>query len=252
MTAGREELDHEWDTLVPRTPLLPLSWTRGCSWSYGRSTIHDTMFTVHIEDILGSRGKVAVLRVLANVSVPLSIRQVAEQAGMAHSPTGQVLDALVEAGVVATSQAGRSRIHWLERRSLAVQRLVLPLLAAEEELEGNAIQTLQAAIPPGTYSALLFGSRARGDAVRASDFDLLVVEPDEQTLRRTLAHLDRQATELRATLGAPVSVLGYTIEAALAQAERDEGFMTNAVREGLVLAGVGPANWGQGHEGAED
>jgi predicted nucleotidyltransferase len=196
------------------------------------------MDAIHLEDVFGSRGRVAVLRVLARVSVPLSIRQVAVQTGMSHSPTGEILDALVSLGLVASAEAGRSRVHWLERRNIVVRSLVLPALAAEVDLGDAAIRELRTFVPKNVYSAVLFGSRARGDHASGSDFDVLVVEPDEAARDQTLAILDSSSTELRASLGATVSVLGYTIQEARDLMTRGDNFMDGVAREGVLLAGV--------------
>jgi len=202
------------------------------------------MNTIHIEDVFGSRGRVAVLRVLARVSVPLSIRQVAVQAGMSHSPAAEALDRLVSLGLVAASQAGRSRVHWLERRNVVVRELVLPTLDAEAGLEDAALGVLRAALPATVFSAALFGSRARNDQMPASDFDVLIVEPDKATLDASLALMDRSSSELRASLGASVSVLGYTIDEARALMARGDNFMDGVARDGVLLAGTPLAAWG--------
>ena len=113
-----------------------------------------------------------------NVAVPLSIRQVAVQAGLSHASAGEALDHLVSLGVVASSDAGRSRIHWLERRGLAVRQMVLPVFQAEAAAAHSAIEALVAGLPTTVYAAVLFGSRARGENALNSDYDVVVVEPN--------------------------------------------------------------------------
>lgn len=206
------------------------------------------MNTIKLEDIVGSRGRVAVLRVLVNVGVPLSIRQVASQAGLSHAAAGEALDSLVNIGVVAAAQAGRSRVHWLERRSLTVQDIVLPAFQSEAEQAQRAIDELRHRIPADVYSVVLFGSRARGDNRSDSDFDLLVVELDAASLKRTLQHLDAIATEMRAALGASVSVLGYTLSQTLELAGRSPGLLEGVLRDGVTLVGVSPGDWGADRE----
>jgi predicted nucleotidyltransferase len=208
------------------------------------------MNTIHLEEVFGSRGRVAVLRVLAGVSVPLSIRQVAVQAGMSHAPAAEALDRLVSLGLVAASQAGRSRVHWLERRNVVVREVVLPALAAEEGLEDSALGVLREALPTTVFSATLFGSRARNDYTRASDYDVLIVEPDRATLDASLAFMDSSSSELRASLGASVSVLGYTIDEARALIARGDNFMEGVARDGVLLVGTPLAAWRTRVEGA--
>lgn len=208
------------------------------------------MNTIQVQDVFGSRGRVAALRVLANVAVPLSIRQVAVQAGMSHAATGDALDSLVSAGLVAATDAGRSRVHWLERRNLFVREMVLPVFAFEAEAAEAVIGELRASIPADVFSAVLFGSRARGVNAVDSDFDVVVVERDRVAVDRTLKELDKATTDLRAALGASVSVLGYTLSEALDLVRRGDNFMGGVVRDGITLVGVSPQAWGKSDEGA--
>lgn len=216
----------------------------------GWNTIHITMETIHIEDLFGTRARIGVLRVLSRVTVPLSIRQVASQAGMSHAVVADALESLVGLGVVGTTDAGRSRVHWLERRNLIARDLVLPAFAAEEGLPESAVRQLRGALPAFVYSAVLFGSRARGDSDADSDFDVLVVERDRAALDAVLQQMDAQSADLRAALGARVSVLGYTVDEARGLVERGDNFMIGVVREGVLLLGVGPRGWGSEGEGA--
>ena len=171
------------------------------------------------------------------------------QAGLSHASAGEALDHLVSLGVVASSDAGRSRIHWLERRGLAVRQMVLPVFQAEAAAAHSAIEALVAGLPTTVYAAVLFGSRARGENALNSDYDVVVVEPNRSTLERTLAAVDLVTTDLRATLGAPVSVLGYTIDQALELVARADNFMSGVVREGITLMGTPPEAWGKPDEG---
>lgn len=200
--------------------------------------------TESIDTLFGTRGRVAVLRVLAHVAVPLSIRQISVQAGLNHASAAATLDALVESGAVATTTAGRSRVHWLERRNLWVREVVLPAFAAEDRMAERVVEVLRTAVPEDVVSAVLFGSHARGEQTRASDIDLLIVAEDRAALDRALTVLDTAAQDLRATLGAPVSVLGYTLTEALVLLTRGDSVMDGVVRDGITLRGRPPIHWG--------
>ena len=208
------------------------------------------MKTIHAEALFGTRAKIAVLRVLARVQVPLSIRQVAVQAGMSHAVVADALDSLVDLGVLMAAEAGRSRVHWLERRSVIVREMVLPLFGAEENLGEGLVRELRSSMPDSVFSAVLFGSRARGENRLDSDYDVLVVEPDRTTLDVTLADLERLRGELRARLGASVSVVGYTIDEVRDLVWRGDNFMDGVLREGVLLVGVAPRGWVHAGEGA--
>lgn len=194
---------------------------------------------------MGSRSKVAVLRVLSHVSVPMSIRQIAAQARVSHVAAATALDELVAVGVVGAVQAGRSRVHWLERRSLLTQQLIEPVFASEAALSDLALDRLQQAFGDA-YSAVLYGSRARGDNAPRSDFDVLVVQPDQQSLAALMRTLERSQAALEIELGAAVSILGYTVLDAQKLSERGDNFMTGVMEDGVVLCGMHPREWGRG------
>jgi predicted nucleotidyltransferase len=206
------------------------------------------MNTFHIEDVFGTRARVAVLRTLANVAVPLSIRQVAAQSGVSHVAAASALDSLVEIGVVAASQAGKSRVHWIERENLIVSTIVVPAFNGEGHLEDRAIDVIRD-LAGSAYSVVLFGSRARGDNAGDSDYDVLVVERDRRRLDRVMARFDAKTTELWTKLGASVSLLGYTIEEAIALVQRGDNFMDGVLADGDLISGVHPRLWGRDGEG---
>jgi predicted nucleotidyltransferase len=211
----------------------------------GSYSFHSVEPTYHLEDIFGSRGRIAVLRTLANVSVPLSIRQIARQSGLSHVSTAAVLDGLVACGAVSETTAGRSRVHWLNRNSLIVRDIVLPALAAETAQPQALLSAVREALPAGVYSAVLYGSYARGDQTPLSDLDILLVYSSKDSVESESDALDSIAGELGRRLGVHVSVLAYSLEEALTLVERRGTMMDGVMADGIVLAGVPPVEWGR-------
>jgi DNA-binding transcriptional ArsR family regulator len=64
-----------------------------------------------IEDLLGSRSRIAVLRELWGVSVPLNASQIAARVHLTRPAVAAVLRDLGEAGIVSSSSAGRANVH---------------------------------------------------------------------------------------------------------------------------------------------
>lgn len=64
-----------------------------------------------LNDILSSRSKVAVLRVLSETSVPLNGREIARRAGLVPGHTHRVLADLVAAGLVLSRDQGRANTY---------------------------------------------------------------------------------------------------------------------------------------------
>jgi predicted nucleotidyltransferase len=82
-------------------------------------------------------------------------------------------------------------------------------------------------------AVLLFGSRARGDWLRDSDVDLLVLSPDLDGVPH-LARLERLFAEWAAVSRLPADVLGLTPDEFAARAD-ELSVIGEIARKGVVL-----------------
>jgi predicted nucleotidyltransferase len=138
-----------------------------------------------------------------------------ERSGASHAPGSQEVVARKVRGRGATKRASTKGKGALDA---AVRRLV------------------KALHPERIY---LFGSRARGDAHQDSDYDFLLVVPDEAAAQRRA--LEERAREALSGLAASKDVLVYTV----GQFERNRPVVASVSatveREGRLLYGPPPA-----------
>lgn len=78
-----------------------------------------------VEDILSSRGRVRILRILAEIG-ELNISEIARRAGLNYATTNRHLEALEGSGLVRHKRFGRIRIFRLDEENPRV-RLVKSL-----------------------------------------------------------------------------------------------------------------------------
>ena len=79
-----------------------------------------------IEDIFSSRGRVRILRILAEIG-ELNISEIARRAGLNYPTTNQHLQALENAGIVQHKKFGRIRIFRLDEknpRAMMIKKLI--------------------------------------------------------------------------------------------------------------------------------
>ncbi len=199
--------------------------------------------THYVDDLLGTRSRIAVLRELWGVCVPLNASQIAARTRLTRPAVASALRRLGEAGVVLSSSAGRANVHMLNRASVYVQRYVDPIFTAEQELTDALLDDLKAAFGDVARSVVVFGSYARGDQTAASDVDVVLVADDAVAKEALDRRASAYAREFRARYGTSLSALTYeTREAgalwrtspALAQSLRDDG---------VVVLGTGPVEW---------
>ena len=187
-----------------------------------------------LSDILSTRGKVAVLRVLSETSVPLNGREIARRAGLAPGHAHRVLADLVAARLVLSRDQGRANTYELAAPRSPITRHLRELFAAEIGRRREVLDALTAA-GIGVLSIILFGSEARGDARSGSDTDLLIVVGKKtQDLEDQVSDVCMQlASEHQLALSWLVTDLDELREW---QAE-DNDFLRNLRAEGIRLTG---------------
>ena len=143
-----------------------------------------------MEQVLGSKTKISVLRLLCTYRKAFSEREIARRVGRNATNVHQVLQQLVDAGVVEAERVGRVRLFRIAESNLWVERVLVPLFEAERQVAEALASAVVHAAGPTAVSVVLFGSRARGESRAGSDVDLLVVvgsgEDPAQVRRRIL------------------------------------------------------------------
>lgn len=196
-----------------------------------------------IEDFLGSRSKIAVLRVLSGVTVPLNASQIAARTGLSHPAVASALAKFVDSGAVEASSAGRATIYRLQRENVYVSSILLPLLQAEAHVPDVLADSLSSAFDPYALSVILFGSYARGDQDEHSDVDVLLVARDREAKKRLDDALADYGPEFRARFGATLSGVTYELRDAVDLVGSRSGLGESIRWEGLTISGLEPGEW---------
>lgn len=194
-----------------------------------------------IEDVLGSRVNITVLRYLTAIRGSLSGNEIAKRLQLQQSSVRQALGRLVEAGVVTRTDLGRSAAYEIDQRLAFVRALLIPLFREEARLREKLIDALargSAKLEPKPRAVILFGSLARGTR-DFRDVDLLCIvakKHDKSLLHDAIAD---GFDQIRREYKVPVSALVAT-EAEL-KSPNLESAVTETRRDGLLLFGTAPA-----------
>lgn len=180
-----------------------------------------------------------MLAVLARTETDLTMRGVAELAGVSPQQASVVLGRLVELGVAERRDVPPVALVSLARDNLAaqaVQRLAHLRQDAVEQLRALATK-----IDPLPASLVVFGSFARGEAGAHSDVDVLAVRPVPLSDN---AH-DAWTDSLGRWVDLATRVLGNAVNLVEASVEEIPGLLSreapsmwaDIASEGIVLAG---------------
>lgn len=131
------------------------------------------------DDILGSRTKLRLLRVLyAHPGREFSIRELAGAVGQSLGSVHPALGQLLGTRVVLMRRIGRSRVVRVNRAHPLYETLASLFREETSALAGVAREFARALPRQGIEAAVLFGSVARGEPRARSDIDILVVVDD--------------------------------------------------------------------------
>lgn len=189
--------------------------------------------------IPGVQGR--VLTVLARTEAELTMRSVAELAGVSANQATVVLNRLVRLGIVERRDVGASALVRLVRENEAA-RSVLSLVDLRQgvlaRLAGEARK-----IRPAPACLVVFGSFARGDAHENSDIDVFAVPPSEAQVDdgRWTAALGQWSDRAARIAGNPVNLLEATMDELPKLVRREREPWRTIVEEGVVLVGDIPS-----------
>jgi predicted nucleotidyltransferase len=135
-----------------------------------------------LNDILGNRVQVKLLRVLVRTKASFTGRELARLIGNSQNQTSLALRELERNGLVVWQSAGRSHLYSIDTDNI----LVTDFLEAGFRLEDTLLDRLTSIfvdeIGKDLASLVLFGSVAREEEKPNSDIDLVVVVSDKADL----------------------------------------------------------------------
>jgi predicted nucleotidyltransferase len=188
-----------------------------------------------LDQVFSAPSHLAVLRALLDTAEGMSGRQVARLAGINHQTCAVALGRLEELGVVRRQGSGQTQLFQLNRTHLLVRDLLIPLLKHEREIFPKILRRVGELTAGRCRQAIVFGSIARGEEVRDSDLDLLLIAGGP----REVATVRRAAAEVRAALGAEwglrVNPIVLTERAVEGRQARQDPLVANILREGIVV-----------------
>ncbi len=186
--------------------------------------------------IPGVQGR--VLGVLARVGTDLTMRGIADLAGVSPQQASVVIGRLVKLGVVERRDVPPASLVRLATENLAAQAVLS--IAGLRGTTLDRLTELASAIRPAPASLVAFGCFARGEADSESDIDVLAVRP------LGLRNDDDEWTDaLWAWTSAAASAVGNSVNVIEAAAEEIPGLLqrpgpsvwTEIVRDGILLVG---------------
>lgn len=157
-----------------------------------------------LDDILGSRIKVRILRLLHRTRGQFTGREISRLIGYSPTHTISNLRDLESEGLVVSLRAGKTDLFSLNERSSAVKGVLDPLLRWEQNIYTELAGIFEEQLGKRLLEVRLFGSVARGEEQQDSDVDLLLVVRDDADIESTEEDAASTSIEAGNRFGLPV------------------------------------------------
>lgn len=181
----------------------------------------------------GARG--AVLDVLTRIQTGMTIRQIADRAGVSHPQAAQHLRDLEALGIVRREHVGRSH------RITLTSTLAADLLRRLTGLRGEVVAEMReqaSLMTPRPFAVIVYGSFARGDDHGQSDIDVLIVVDDSTPEGAIDAAVADWCERIGAVTGNAIAEIVVT---RTGYDSLDARLRSDIERDGVLVCGAYPA-----------
>jgi predicted nucleotidyltransferase len=192
-----------------------------------------------LDEILGSRGNVGVLRVLCRHGGPLPTRSVADRSRLTRQGIKKALDQLVALGIVEPVGQGRSLLYELNEEhplATAITGLFRAETARVDALFDLIRRTAESLRPP-PLAIWLYGSAARREDHAGSDLDLAVVG-DSREIAEQSAALEDALLQVSESWTIRPSIITLTPADVKRHARERTAFWKNLERDTIPIYGA--------------
>src|SRR3989304_5240979 len=136
--------------------------------------IYIMKFKKILEDILGKKSNISILRVLSEKGIGLTGRQIAELSSLNHRTCQLALKKLNTEGIITLKKVGKANLYALKKDHVLVKNSILPLFEIEKNLLNKVLSEITKELRANVLSLILFGSHARMKGSADSDLDICV------------------------------------------------------------------------------
>jgi predicted nucleotidyltransferase len=133
-----------------------------------------------LDDGLGQKSKVRILRYLSKVTGGATGRRIATDIHMSPWACHKALHDLYNQGILSMRRVGNTYLSDLNRKNYLVTDMLLPLFEKERNLFKIALEEIIKNVHVEGISIILFGSVSRGEEEPLSDIDLLIIVDSEE------------------------------------------------------------------------
>ncbi|MBN1637887.1 MAG: nucleotidyltransferase domain-containing protein [Ignavibacteriales bacterium] len=147
-----------------------------------------------LNNIFSTYSNIAILRVLNERKVGVSGREVARLADINLRSAQVALSNLVDLKIVNLNKGNRENLYTLNRDCFISKNIITKIFESEKRLVEKIFLAIKKSLQNYTESVILFGSVAREEETKTSDFDICIIYKNNRKI------IEESVSELRDNL----------------------------------------------------
>jgi len=191
----------------------------------------------YLDEILGRKSKVKVLRYLVKFNQGASVRELSRRIGATEPNLSVILKELEKNGILVSQKYGTALVFKLNDGHYLVEKVVIPLFVQEQSAIDDLGHFIAKRLKTVFISMIIFGSVARRDEHPKSDLDIAFVVKDRSTSEKIEQELLDLSPAIIKKFGNQISP--YIIEKNdfIKKLKANDPLIRSIFKEGRVLAG---------------
>jgi predicted nucleotidyltransferase len=194
-------------------------------------------FAAVLDEILGQKSKLRILRLLLRSHGQLTGRDISRQSGLTHRTCHAALRDLARHGIVVRKKAGSAHLYELNEDHVLVKGALSTLFAAERNLIDAYSVAAREGLGIPVVSVILYGSVARGSERPESDVDLMFIVRNPKLADQAREKLGVLAASLYHRFGRVPQIVFADPKTFRTQVKERNPYYTAVVGDGQVLYG---------------
>lgn len=194
-------------------------------------------FTNLLEDVLGQKPKIKLLRYLLSSRLELTGRELARATGIHHRTVHNSLKELASLGIVIMRQAGKAIIYKINDNNIIVDKILKPIFGLERDLLSRTVTALIKKTKLRVVSAIVFGSVASSSERGTSDVDVLFLVSSKKEQGRLIEALEKAGYDFLLKYGNILSPLVFTLDEFNKRLKQKNKLALNIIQNGLAVYG---------------
>lgn len=194
-------------------------------------------FTNILEDILGHKSKIKILRYLISSKLELAGREISRVIGIHHRTCHAALKELASFGVVVMRRSGAAIAYKLNDNNLLVKEILIPIFALEKDLLPRVISLILKDVHIRVISAIVFGSVSASRERGTSDVDVLFLVLSKKDQAALIEKFEKVEYDFILKYGNMFSPLVLTKHEFYRRLKHKDRLMRNIIQKGKAVYG---------------